>query len=44
MTFDEQAHPAIVRLDASGLTGRVSSVEGANTADVLVVPVHHGIT
>jgi alkylation response protein AidB-like acyl-CoA dehydrogenase len=33
------AHPATVRLDASGLTGRVSSVVGANTSDVLVVPV-----
>lgn len=44
MKFDEPAHPAIVRLDASGLTGRVSSVAGANTAGVLVVPVDHGIT
>jgi alkylation response protein AidB-like acyl-CoA dehydrogenase len=30
---------ATVRVDASGLTGRVSSVAGANAADVLVVPV-----
>jgi alkylation response protein AidB-like acyl-CoA dehydrogenase len=31
--------PAAVRVDASGLTGRVTSVAGVNAADVLVVPV-----
>jgi len=32
-------YPATVHVGASGLTGRVTSVAGANLADVLVVPV-----